>query len=261
MLTLKRSNKFFILFVKERSALCRPFLLYIRKKLRRKFVMATGMKNIGTAWLCIALLAACQSGKKEKSEVEANQQKADSLALILPLIQNDPVALKSLDSIPLPLLKDTVNKDENGKDSLKFARTFQLAANRMCKAEKDKDYTEISTFTPPAIIKFYKSREAYIERMKMSDEERPVYEKILAGPVQRIAPATDDNGFAAAWYCLMPVRSYRKDAQGGDVVDVSWLGGQCDIKTQTVYFVNVTGLSRDKIMQVMPDLAFVLDKK
>ena len=97
--------------------------------------------------------------------------------------------------------------------------------------------------------------------MKMSDDGRPEYEKILAGPIQRIAPATDDNGFAAAWYCLIPVRSYRKDAQGKEIVDLSWLGGQCDIKNQKVYFLNVTGLSREKITQVMPDLTFVLDKK
>ncbi|MFM7765263.1 MAG: hypothetical protein ACKO6I_06335 [Sphingomonadales bacterium] len=229
--------------------------------MRHKFVLVKRMKYYGIFLLFITFFAACQSGKKEKTEDGVNQQKADSLALILPLIQNDPVALKTLDSIPVPSLKDTANKDETGKDSLRFSRTFQLAANRMCKAEKDKDYFELSAFTPQSIIQFYKSREAYIERMKMSDEGRPAYEKILAGPIQRIAPATDDNGFAAAWYCLMPVRSYRKDAQGGDVVDVSWLGGQCDIKNQTVYFVNVTGLSREKILQVMPDLTFVLDKK
>lgn len=219
------------------------------------------MKYFGTALLFIFCLSACQSGKKEKADTENNVVKSDSVALIMPLIQNNPAALKTLDSIPLPLLKDTLNKDETGKDSIRFACLFQLAANRLCRAEKEKDYAELASFTPQSIIKFYKSKEAYIERMKMSDEGRPEYEKILAGPIQRIAPATDDNGFAAAWYCLIPVRSYRKDGQGNEVVDMSWLGGQCDIKNKNVYFLNVTGLSREQIVQVMPDLTFVLDKK
>ena len=207
-------------------------------------------------------MCSCQPGNKHNdAETEKSISKEDSLTLILPEIQNNPVALKKLDSIPLPTLKDTVGKDETGKDSIKFTRLFQLAANRLCRAEKDKDYEELSTFTPASIIRFYKSRSAYIERMKMSDESRPQYDKILAGPIQKIAPAADDQGFAAAWYCLMPVRSYRRDAQGNEVVDMSWIGGQCDIKNQNVYFLNVTGLSREQIVQVMPDLTFVLDKK
>lgn len=208
------------------------------------------------------LVWSCQSGSQNKEDDNTSQAKqSDSLAINLPEIQNNPIALKKLDSIPVPALKDTAGKDETGKDSLKFARVFQLAANRLCRAEKDKDYEGLARFTPPSILKFYKNKSAYIERMKMSDENRPQYAKILAGPIRSIAPAADDQGFAAAWYCLLPVRSYRRDAQGNEVVDMSWIGGQCDIKDQNVYFLNVTGLSREQITQVMPDLTFVLDKK
>ena len=220
------------------------------------------MRSTATFLCCILIAFSCQSGKDGNNlGGETDTDKVDSVATKLPFIQNDPLALKTLDSIPVPMLKDTINKDETGKDSLKFARLFQLAANRLCRAEQAKDYSELASFTPNTIIQFYKSKQAYIERMKMSDDGRPEYEKILAGPIQRIAPATDDNGFAASWYCLIPVRSYRKDAQGKEIVDLSWLGGQCDIKNQKVYFLNVTGLSREKITQVMPDLTFVLDKK
>jgi hypothetical protein len=218
------------------------------------------MKTFRILLLTATILCACQQGNKKNDDVESIT-KEDSLTLILPEIQNNPAALKKLDSIPLPTLKDTAGKDETGKDSIKFTRLFQLAANRLCRAEKDKDYEELATFTPASIIRFYKSKAAYIERMKMSDESRPQYNKILAGPIQKIAPAADDQGFAAAWYCLMPVRSYRSDAQGNEVVDMSWIGGQCDINNQNVYFLNVTGLSREQIVQVMPDLTFVLDKK
>jgi hypothetical protein len=215
-------------------------------------------------FLCSTILAfSCQSGKQESSTDDSTSKTGiqDKNELLLPEIQNNPIALKKLDSIPLPLLKDTVSMDETGKDSLKFACLFQLAANRLCRAEKDKDYEEIAAFTPTSIIKFYKSKSAYIERMKLNDESRPAYQKVLAGPIQRIVPATDDKGFAASWYCLIPIRSYRLDVQGNEVVDLSWLGGQCNIKTQDVYFLNVTGLSREQIVQVMPDLTFVLDKK
>lgn len=238
------------------------FLLYIRKKMKPVSVIVNGIKQTGAALILIIMLANCQTGSSDKnSATKVNEVNSDSFSIMLPLIQNDPVALKTLDSIPLPALKDTSGKDDTGKDSIKFTRLFQLAANRLCRAEKDKDYNELSSFTPESIIRFYKSKATYIQRMKMSDEGRPEYEKILAGPIQRIAPAIDDKGFAQEWYCLIPVRSYRKDARGGKVVDMSWLGGQCNIKNQEVYFLNVTGLSREKILQVMPDLTFVLDKQ
>jgi hypothetical protein len=221
------------------------------------------MHSTATILCCILLVFSCQSGNQDSSTTDtvSNHSIQDKNGALLPEIQNNPVALKKLDSIPVPALKDTTGRDETGKDSIKFVRLFQLAANRLCRAEQEKNYIELASFTPEAIIRFYKSRQAYIKRMKMNDEDRPQYDKILAGPIQKIAPATDDQGFASAWYCLMPVRSYRKNAQGDDMVDVSWIGGQCDIQNQKVYFLNVTGLSREQIVQVMPDLTYVLDKK
>ena len=227
------------------------------------FRFTANMKLSCTFALCTILLFSCQSGNQDSSTADtvSNNTIQDKNGALLPDVQNNPVALKKLDSIPVPGLKDTAGRDETGKDSIKFTRLFQLSANRLCRAEQAKDYAELASFTPNSIIQFYKSKQAYIERMKMNDEDRPQYDKILAGPIQKIAPATDDQGFASAWYCLMPVRSYRKNAQGSDIVDVAWIGGQCNIKTQKVYFLNVTGLSREQIVQVMPDLTFVLDKK
>jgi hypothetical protein len=227
------------------------------------FRFTANMKLSCTFALCTILLFSCQSGNQDSTTTDTTTHNAlqGKDGALLPEIQNNPVALKKLDSIPVPALKDTTGRDETGKDSIKFARLFQLAANRLCRAEQEKNYIELASFTPDAIIRFYKSRQAYIKRMKMNDEDRPQYDKILAGPIQKIAPATDDQGFASAWYCLIPVRSYRKNVQGDDMVDVSWIGGQCDIQNQKVYFLNVTGLSREQIVQVMPDLTYVLDKK
>ncbi len=209
--------------------------------------------------IILLILGSCQDGCNRKTDATA-RTKSDSLLSQLPAIQDNPAALRALDSIPPPTLKDTAGLDETGKDSIKYMRIFQLAANALCKAELDRNYELLAAFAPEGVIKRYGNKTKYIERLKSYDKDRPnIYKKILAGPAQRIAPATDDDGFAGSWYCLMPVRSYRTDASGKEVVDLSWMGGKTDLNGKNTCFLNVTRLSREQIQQVMPDLTFVLD--
>ena len=211
------------------------------------------------ALIVSALISILTVGCKNGCNKSSNEKAGDcAKSVSMEEIERNPIAAKSLDSIPLPNLKDTARLDETGKDSLKFAVRFQTAANKMAKAEMSKNYALLASFAPENIIKRMGGREAYINRMQKLDENRPAYDKVIAGPIKTVAPAVDDEGFSSAWYCLIPVRSYRK-VDGKDVVDLSWLGGQADISGKGIYFLNVTNLSKEQIMQVMPDLRFVLE--
>jgi hypothetical protein len=55
------------------------------------------------------------------------------------------------------------------------------------------------------------------------------------------------------------VRSYAT-RNGQEVVDMSWLGGEAAINNKKVHFMNVSGVPREKILQVMPNLSVVLDE-
>lgn len=200
------------------------------------------------------LIGGCKNGCNST----ANKNLSDTNSYVDPKELENPLVAKNLDSIPLPDLKDTGKLDETGKDSLIFSRKFQLAANQMAKAEMEKNYDVLANYAPENILKKMGGREAYIARMKELDKNRPVYGKIIAGPVKKVAPAVDDEGFSSAWYCLIPVRSYRSE-NGKELVDLSWLGGQANISGKGIYFLNVTNLSKEQISQVMPDLRFVLE--
>lgn len=202
------------------------------------------------------LLYSCQGNSKEKKD-DTDAILPDTAAVRI-ADDADPLLLKKLDSIPLPGIKDTAGLDETGKDSLYFAWLFQKEANRLGRAEMARDYQTLAAFAPEGVLKRFGGRDQYISRLKAADENRTSYEKILNGPVKRVAPAVDDEGFSGAWYCLMPVRAYRQ-IEGREVVDMMWLGGQADLGSKKVVFLNVTNLSREQIMQVMPDLRFVLD--
>lgn len=173
---------------------------------------------------------------------------------------NDPRELRKLDSIPLPALADTAGMDETATDSLRFAWLFQKEANRLGRAELARDYAALASFAPEGVLKRFGGKDAYISRLKAADAERTAYTKVLNGPVKRVAPAVDEQGYSSAWYCLMPVRAYRMQ-DGKEVVDMMWLGGQASLNGGKAVFLNITSLSREQILQVMPDLRFVLDNE
>jgi len=197
------------------------------------------------------LLFSCKNGCNNST----TENKDDSPVVV----QSDPLISDSITPISLA---DTLGKDELGKDSIKFANLFQREANRLMRAEKDKDYNSIASFVPPEIIsKTYKGKDNYIARLKQKDANAILYDRIICGPARRIAPAVDDQGYSTGWYCLMPVRSFRTIG-GKKGYDERWLGGQASIDGKQVYFLDVTGLPREIVIQVMPDLVrFILDKE
>lgn len=171
---------------------------------------------------------------------------------------NDPMIA---DSIAAPSLKDTAGLDEYGKDSLKISAAFQHAANVLSRAYREKDVVTYAQFTPPAIIKMYGGADIYRSKVKAyMQQDSLVFTRVVCGPVKRIQPAIDNEGYAHGWYCLMPVRRFRNSG-GKEIMEIQWLGGQTLDLGKTIYFLDVTGKPREQIMQIMPDLRFVLDQE
>lgn len=156
---------------------------------------------------------------------------------------------------------DTVGLDEYGKDSLHMSIAFQLAANELSRSFKNHDLVAYCKFTSPTLVKMYGGMEKYRARVKQSfDSDSVVFKKILSGPVKRVQAAIDNEGYEYGWYCLMPVRRIRVE-NGNEIVEEQWLGGQSLDKGKTIYFLDITGKTRDQILKVMPDLRFVLDQE
>lgn len=209
---------------------------------------------ISIALLCI-VFSACNKGCNKEIDKEKILPKKRTLA---ELDQTNPAELRELDSIPVPAVKDTAGKDEEYKDSLVFASLFQQEGNRFARAEMQRDYKTLAYFAPEGVLKYYGGAAGYIKRLQTKDSGVAPYNKILIGPVKLLAPAKDDQGYASAWYCLTPVRSYA-DANGNKMVDMFWLGGEAEIKNKKVSFINVSRIDRNKLLQVMPNLSIVLD--
>lgn len=216
------------------------------------------------ALMLTVVLFSCGSGKDAEDKKAGEDKVPKSPQQILSELNlNDHNDVYKLDSIPVVRNKDTAGMEEESKDSLVFSARFQEEANRLSRAEKNKDYKTIVAYVPPEVIKFYGTKENLVERLRKIDAENrvPKYEKVISGPVKKIAASKDDQGYASFWYCLMPVRSFYTDASGKHAVDLRWLGGEIDVEGKTVYFLDITDKSREKIMQVMPGLTVVLDSE
>lgn len=212
---------------------------------------------------CLLLMNSCGGTGEDGGDKDSTNKRVKTPQEILSEIDINSVAdVYKLDSIPIVRNMDTAKMNEESKDSLLFSIKFQEAANRLSKAEREKNYAVLVSYVPPEVIKFYGSKEKLVDRIKSIDQQKkvPNYEKVLSGPVQRIAPSKDNDGYAQNWYCLMPVRSYYTDASGKKSVDVRWLGGEIDVFGKNIYFLDITDKSREKILQVMPGLTIVLDK-
>lgn len=196
------------------------------------------------------LLVSCNNGCKQN-----NPPKTNSLTNS---IINDPMLA---DSITPVMPKDTANLDEYSKDSLKLSFAFQRAANKLTSSFQNKDVATYATFTPPSIIKMYGGIEQYRHRVKeVFNADKTVFSRIVTGPVKRVKAALDDQQYGHGWYCLMPVRRFRKE-NGKEIMEIQWLGGQSLDMGKTIYFLDITGKSREQILQIMPDLHFVLDEE
>ncbi len=153
---------------------------------------------------------------------------------------------------------DTMGKDLYGKDSVKMSILFQLAANDLGKSYLNKDAKTYAKFTLPSIVKANGGRTNYIQKLQSefsSDPERIV--KILSGPIHRTKALLDEKGFGNGWYCLMPVNIFRKE--GTNIKqEMGWMGGQSLDEGKTIYFIDISNMPKEKIMQIMPDLRCVL---
>lgn len=202
----------------------------------------------------IALLFSCQNGNKDQS----SPTDSNSHSLVDPM-PNNPA--QTIDSIQTPNLKDTAGLDEYAKDSLRMAIAFQIAANDLSRAFRNKDVIAYCKYSPPTLIKMFGGIEKYRSRVKESFEKNPVaFSRILSGPVKRVKAALDDDQYAHGWYCLIPVRRFTVE-NGQEVMEMQWLGGQTLDEGKNICFLDVTGKTREQIMQIMPDLRFVLDEE
>ncbi|PHX92003.1 MAG: hypothetical protein CK532_05380 [Flavobacteriales bacterium] len=155
---------------------------------------------------------------------------------------------------------DTVGKDLYGKDSVKMSVLFQLAANDLGKSYLNKNAETYSKYTLPAIVKANGGLPSYIQKLqlKFSSEQESIV-KILSGPIHRIQPLLDEKGFGNGWYCLMPVKIFRKESTEIKQ-EMGWMGGQTLDEGKTIYFIDISNMPKEKIMQIMPDLRCVLVK-
>ena len=161
-----------------------------------------------------------------------------------------------------PHLADTANfTDPLAKDSLKLSIAFQKAANELGTAYLKKDVNGYAKFCLPAIEKMAGGPAAYRAKLQsiFQDKNATQYFKILSGPIQRTKASLDDQGYLQGWYCLMPVKMFRREA-GKVLEDIKWMGGQSLDEGKTIYFIDITNVPPENIMQIMPDLKVVLVK-
>lgn len=158
-------------------------------------------------------------------------------------------------------LSDTTGKDMLGIDSVKITIAFQLAANELSMAYVNKDANTYAKYTPESIIKRKGGKLSYVQSLNnyFQSGDMP-YFKILSGPIQRTLPKLDDQGYGNGWYCLMPVKMYRKSQSGEVLQDLKWMGGQTLDEGKNIYFIDITNMTPEKINQIMPDLRVVLVK-
>lgn len=151
--------------------------------------------------------------------------------------------------------------DPLAKDSVKLSIAFQRAANELGAAYLNKDANGYAKFCLPAIEKMAGGPAAYRAKLQsiFQDKKATQYFKILSGPIQRIKASLDDQGYLQGWYCLMPVKMFRRES-GKVMEDIKWMGGQTLDEGKTVYFIDITNVPPESIMQIMPDLRVVLVK-
>jgi hypothetical protein len=204
-----------------------------------------------TALLLIPVLwLSCGRGEEETTDVPPG----DTISAA----ENDPMLADTL--VPTSV-KDTLNLDEYGKDSLKLSAAFQLAANELSQAYLKKDVFLYCKYTPPNIVEANGGPAKYRARVKeIFATDHVLFDRIVSGPVKRVQAAVDDEGYGHGWYCLMPVRRFRT-INGKPGMELQWLGGQTLDMGKTIYFLDITGKTRQQIEQVMPDLRFVLDQE
>lgn len=189
----------------------------------------------------ILFMAACQGNKKAEVSVDNNRDQ-------------DTVAVVDLNQV------DTAKMETLSVDSLKMCAAFQTAANEFTTGFKNKDIKVYAKYSHPAIIKMNGGMSQFLSKvgpfMKLDTFK---FAKMVTGPVKRVEAAIDPKGNVAAWYCLMPVRRWLTNNPAD--FRVQWLAGQTLNFGKDIYFIDITGIPKEKIFQLIPDFHFVLDKE
>ena len=196
------------------------------------------------ALLLLPLMFSCSGPSKSGKTTDSTE------------VSNNPL---TADSITPPQMRDTAKLNEYQRDSLRMSIAFQRAANELSIAYRDKDIPTYTKYTHPEIVKLNGGAAKYMVKLEgMFAKEHIKYERIVSGPVRRTAASVDDQGYSQGWYCLIPVHRFRAK-NGKHVMELQWLGGQTLDFGKHIYFIDVTSAPREKIIQIMPDIAGLLD--
>ncbi len=193
---------------------------------------------------------------------ESNDSKTDSAnSNSDPYVNAAPGSETPAGIAPLKYTDTLKFSDPLAKDSVKLSIAFQRAANELGTAYLNKDVNGYAKFCLPAIEKMAGGPAGYRAKLQAIFQDKKVsqYFKILSGPIQRTKASLDDQGYLQGWYCLMPVKMFRREA-GRVLEDIKWMGGQTLDEGKSVYFIDITNVPPENIMQIMPDLKVVLVK-
>ena len=223
---------------------------------QNKTMINKTLSALGLALLCILGLGMFGCGQ------ESNDDHSDSANSNTDPYANAAAGSETPAGIAPPKYTDTLKfSDPLAKDSVKLSIAFQRAANELGAAYLNKDVNGYAKFCLPAIEKMAGGPAGYRAKLQsiFQDKKATQYFKILSGPIQRTKASLDDQGYLQGWYCLMPVKMFRREA-GKVMEDIKWMGGQTLDEGTTVYFIDITNVPPENIMQIMPDLKVVLVK-
>lgn len=207
---------------------------------------------LATLLICSTLICCNPNSTKDSDSLPTSQSTA--------AYEKAKAGSETSVGIAPPKFSDTINiTDPLAKDSIKMQIAFQLAANELSAAYINKNAKTYARFTLPTIVTASGGASAYLQKLQgvFNNPNTPVYSKILSGPIQKTKPRLDDQGYLQGWYCLMPVRMFRKEATK-TIQDIKWMGGQSLDEGKTIYFIDITNMPPEKIMQIMPDLRVAL---
>jgi hypothetical protein len=237
------------------GTLCVIFEFHHSKNQNHTMINKT-LSPLGLALLCILGLGMFGCGQ------ESNDDHSDSANVSTDPYLNAAPGSETPAGIAPPKYTDTLKfSDPLAKDSVKLSIAFQRAANELGTAYLNKDVNGYAKFCLPAIEKMAGGPAGYRAKLQsiFADKKATQYYKILSGPIQRTKASLDDQGYLQGWYCLMPVKMFRREA-GKVMEDIKWMGGQTLDEGKTVYFIDITNVPPENIMQIMPDLKVVLVK-
>lgn len=205
------------------------------------FVSMKAKYSIGLS-LVILVFFSCQNNAEHSENTEVKRD-------------NDTVAVVDIQKI------DTSKMESFSVDSLKMCASFQTAANEFTTGYKLKNVAIYAKYLHPSIVNMNGGIEKFKQKLvSYVKQDTAQYRKMVTGPVKRVEAAIDPRGKVTGWYCLMPVQRWPLYGNKNEI-KVQWLAGQSLDHGQHIYFIDITGIPKEKIYQIMPDFHFLLDKE